>query len=145
MQLNAMVITVLIFSFMSLAHADSPFDEKSYEAPVREISIIATDDGFYPNKVMAFTGEKVKFFITSTSGSKHCFILQKHEVFVAAEKGKINEAHVNLDMPGRFKFYCPSSNYKGHLTVFEKFKQEQDTGREPASLKPKYWTPRDYD
>jgi len=145
MQLNFMLVLSLIMTFSNSVFAEGPFDEKSFDTPVREISIIATDDGFYPNKVMAFTGEKVKFFITSTSGSKHCFILQKHEVFVAAEKGKINEAHVQLDNPGRFKFYCPSSDFKGHLTVFEKFKNQDQASREPASAKPKYWTPRDYD
>ena len=145
MQLNYMVKFILVFSITGTVFATNPFEEKNYKTPVREVSIIATDDGYYPNKVMAFTGEKIKFFITSTSGAKQCFLLQRHEVFVAAEKGKIHEAHVQLDIPGRFKFYCPSTDFKGHLTVIEKFKNEGQGSREPASVKPKYWTPRDYD
>lgn len=139
------MVLAIVFLWGTNAYSGNPFSEKDYEAPVREISIIATEDGFYPNKVMAFTGEKVKFFITSTAGSNQCFILQKHDVFVAAEKGKINEAHVELDNPGRFKFYCPSTNYVGHLTVFEKFKHEEEGTRSPASAKPKHWMPRDFD
>lgn len=141
-----LLTNLLVFlSFTHSVEAKSPFEEKTFDIPVREISIIATDDGFYPNKVMAFTGEKVRFFITSTSGQKQCFILQKHDVFVAAEKGKVNEAHIELENAGRYKFYCPSTTFTGHLTVFEKFKQEDGFERAPASVKPKYWMPRDYD
>lgn len=138
-----LLLTCLGLSLTSFAK--DLFKERTFDKPVREISIIATDDGFYPNKVMAFTGEKVRFFITSTSGEKQCFILQKHDVFVAAEKGKVNEAHIELDNPGRYKFYCPSSTFMGHLTVFDKFKQKDEADRSPASVKPKYWLPRDYD
>lgn len=122
------------------------FKSKTFKKPLREISIIVSDTGFYPSKVMAFQGEKIHFFITSTSKKNQCFILQKHEIFVSAEKGFVNEAEVILDTAGRFKFYCPSSKFTGHLTVIKKFSPKEDQERGIASKsKPKYWTPRDYD
>lgn len=120
-----------------------------FKTPLREISVIVTDDGFYPNKIMAFQGEKVRFYITSTSKKSQCFVLQKHEIFVAAEKGVVNEAEVIVDHPGRFRFYCPSSKFNGHFTVFEKFSSEQEQARGVASESEegqvKHWIPRDYD
>ena len=135
---------LIFFSFQAVA---IDFDEKYYEQPVREISVIVTDTGFFPDHMMAFEGEKLKFFITSTSKKSQCMVLQKHEFFVAAENGVINQADVTVDQPGKFKFYCPSFGHEGWLTVFKKGKASDEI-RKPASVdddKPKYWTPRDYD
>jgi hypothetical protein len=141
------LLILFVFTFMAYSFADSPFEEKEFKTPLREISIIATDDGFYPNKAIAYKGEKVKFFVTSTTDSGQCFVLQKHEVFVAAEKGKVHESEVILDNAGRFKFYCPANKSHGYLTVFEKFSVEEkpSPARGIASEKPTYWMPRDYD
>ena len=38
------------------------FKKKMFKTPLREVSIIVSDDGFYPNKIMAFQGEKVRFY-----------------------------------------------------------------------------------
>ncbi len=121
------------------------FKKKTYEFPLREVSIIVSEDGFFPNKIMAFQGERIHFYITSTSKKAQCFVLQKHEVFVSAEKGSVNEAEIIVDRAGRFKFYCPSAKYEGHLTVFEKYAPEEEIQRSIASEKPNYWLPRDYD
>lgn len=118
------------------------FGEKVFDNPVREISVIITEDGFFPNKISAFEGERVKFFITSTAKDKQCFILQRHELFLGVENGKVNEGEVMLDSPGRFRFFCPSHKKQGHLTVIRKHVEVQKL-REPASVKPTYWTPRD--
>lgn len=137
--------TLLLITFLIPSAFAKDFGEKTFDKPVREISVIVTDDGFYPNKMMAFEGERIKFFITSTSKKSQCFVLQKHEVFVAADKGMVNESEVVVENAGKFKFYCPSFPHHGHLTVFEKFAAEEKENREPASEKPKYWLPRDYD
>lgn len=128
---------------------EKDFRKKVYKQPLREFSVIVTDDGFYPNKMMAFVGEKVRFFLTTTSKKSQCFVLQKHEIFISAEKGRLNEAEVVLENPGRYKFYCPASKHEGFLTVTEKFAAQEEPARtvasEEVSDKPKYWTPRDYD
>ncbi len=137
------VILILLFLSTSVFAVD--FDERYFDRPMREVSVIVTDSGFFPDQMMAFEGEKIKFYITSTAGKNQCFVLQKHEVFIAAEKGLINEGEVTLDNAGKFKFYCPSFKYQGWLTVIEKGKPKEQ--RKPASVeeKPNYWLPRDYD
>ena len=133
----------MILSFSAMA---IDFEEKYYERPVREVSIIVSETGFFPDQMLAFEGEKLKFFVTSTSKKSQCMVLQKHELFVAAEKGIVNEAEVTVEHPGKFRFYCPSFGHEGWLTVVKKGNTSQEV-RKPASEdeKPKYWTPRDYD
>ncbi len=152
--LTSVILGVFFLSASSYGQDDhlveTNFKKKVFKNPLREISVIVTDDGFYPNKIMAFKGDKVRFYITSTSKKNHlCFVLHKHEVFVSAEKGKVNEVEVLIENPGRYKFYCPSTKYVGYLTVFEKFSEEEDQKRsiasEVGSGKPNYWIPRDYD
>jgi hypothetical protein len=132
--------------FADSSKLGSNFKAKSYKAPLREISVIATDDGYFPNKLMAFVGEQVRLYITSSSNKKDCLILQQHEVFLSAQKGVVNETLFILDKPGRYRFYCPSSKNEGHLTVIKK-DSVKETVRSIAGekLKPTYWTPRDYD
>jgi hypothetical protein len=145
-KLNLTMI-LLLSCVVSFSAISGPFDEKEYKVPLREISIIATKDGFYPNKIMAYEGEKVKFFITSTVEAGQCFILQKHEVFIAAQRGKINEGEVLMEKAGRFKFYCPANKSVGYLKVFKKFNADEnsDVKRDIASKESSHWTPRDYD
>lgn len=138
------LVLLLLISFSATA---MDFEEKYYERPVREVSLIVTDSGFYPDQLVAHEGEKLKFFVTSTSKKSQCLVLQKHELFMAAEKGSVNEGEVVAEYPGKFKFYCPSFGHEGWLTVVGKNKA-QDLNRKPASAeeeKPKYWIPRDYD
>jgi hypothetical protein len=141
-------LILAIFIVGNLHAADNNFKAKKFASPIREVSIIVTDSGFYPNKIMAHEGEKIHFFITSTAKKAQCFVLQKHEVFVSAEVGVVNEAEVYVNHSGRFKFFCPSFEFKGYLTVIEKESAVEDQVRGIASQsvnKPSYWLPRDYD
>lgn len=136
-----------IFLFISLiipftSYGDK-FQEKFYNNPVRDISVIASNDGYYPNSISAFVGEKVRFFVTATSKTSQCFVLQKHDIFIAAEVGKVGEGHTVLDREGKFKFYCPSTKFVGYLNVIKKHSKKPK--RTIASERPNYWLPRDKD
>lgn len=114
------------------------------ETPMREISIIFSDEGYYPKSISVFEGEKVRFFVTSTTEKPHCFIVESHKLFLSATKGKISEGEVHFDRPGKFSFYCPSSKNDGRVVVLEK--KDKKDGRAVASEKkdPMKWVPKDY-
>lgn len=115
----------------------------SQEAPLREVSLIATADGFYPERIVAFKGEKIKFFFTATTNNPSCLILEGHKVFLSAEIGKISESEAVLNTSGDFEIYCPSIKYKAKLTVLERSSDKRS--REIAVEKVKsYWTPKEY-
>jgi hypothetical protein len=115
----------------------------SQEPPLREISLIATADGFYPERIVAFKGEKIKFFFTATTDNPSCLILEGHKVFISAEVGKIAESEAVLNTSGDFEIYCPSIKYKAKLTVLDRPSDKRS--REIAVEKVKsYWTPKEY-
>ena len=139
------LFTIVLCLESQAAELNQNFKKRTFENPLREVSVIVGDDGFYPSTIVAFEGEKIHFFITSSTKKNQCFVLQKHEVFVSAEFGRINETEVVLEHAGRYKFYCPSHKFEGFLTVLSKDKPEEQISRTVASEKPNYWTPRDYD
>ena len=113
------------------------------EHPQRHVSLIATTDGFYPEKLIAFKGEKVKFFFTATTDNPSCLILEGHKVFISAHVGKISEGETVLNNTGNFDIYCPSIKYKAKLTVLDRPSDKRS--REIAVEKVKsYWTPKEY-
>lgn len=143
--MKKLLVFICFISTVLYAEEDG-FKKKVFKEPLREISVIVTDEGYYPNRIMAFEGERVRFYVTSTSKKGQCFILKNHEIFVSAEKGQVNEVEFIAEKTGRFKFYCPSAKFQGHLTVFEKAdKVKEEVKRKVASEKPSYWLPRDYD
>ena len=110
--------------------------------PRREISVIVTQEGYYPKNLTVFQGEKVKFYVTSTVEQPDCLLVQGHKIFLAANKGKIAEAEATFDTAGEFSFYCPSSKHDGKITVLKK----SDPNRGLAGQSdPEVWTPKDYE
>ena len=128
-----------------MAKEISGFKEKTFEKPIREFSVIATEAGYFPNRIFAYVGERARFFVTSTDDSPQCFLLQDHNVFLSARKGEMKEAQVEFKYPGRFEFYCPSTKFKGHVTVVARPGVEKKAKRGIASEKSLLWIPKDHD
>lgn len=131
--------TLLLLSFLSF-----PFTLLGQSAPLREVSIIFSDEGYYPKSISVFAGEKVRFFITSTSEKPHCFIVESHKLFLSATKGKIAEGEVTFDRPGSFSFYCPSSTNDGRVVVLEKSDPNKTRGIASEKKDPLQWIPKDF-
>ncbi len=95
-------------------------DAKSFFASgIRKISIIVTEDGYYPDKFSVFEGERVHFFVTSTLDRPSCINLPEKRFFAAAKKGQIFEGLAAFDAPGVVEFGCPSEKFKGKITVMK--------------------------
>lgn len=139
------LVLLALFPISLTAQEPKPFEAKAFKAPVREFSVIATDSGYFPDKLFAYVGEKARFFVTATADSPQCFLLKDHDVFLAAEKGKLEEGQVAFKYPGRFEFFCPSTKFRGHITVVEKPGAKKKLKRETASVKKSHWSPRDFD
>ncbi len=104
----------------------------------RDMAIIATDEGFYPEKIVVFEGERVRFNFTSLSTSKEmsCLYLREFDLYLGAEKGALSFGEATFRRPGRYKFYCPQNDHYGIITVVtddESF----------FKSKKGYWVPRD--
>lgn len=125
---------------------ESPYSKrKVFDTPVREQAIIVSEEGFYPKSISVFKGERVRFYVTSTTKEKSCFIVKGKQVFLSAEQGKISEGIVFFDQPGSFEFYCPTHGNKGRVTVLEKpkDKNKKRAQRTMASERVKIWMPKE--
>jgi len=121
--------------------------EKKLQHPTRELSVILTAEGYYPKHLSVFEGEKIKFYLTSTVEDPGCMIIQGHEVFMAANKGKITESEIVFKQAGEFSFYCPSNRKNdGKLTVMKKIDPNIKRGvaSEKRPTDPMLWTPKEY-
>lgn len=120
---------------------------KDYDIPLREQSIIVTEEGYYPKHISAFVGERMRFFVTSTTDKDECFILKNMDLFLGAKKGKISEGEVHFTKPGVIEYYCPTGQLKGKLTVLEKPKKKSQRNiaseRNSKSTNVRFWMPRD--
>lgn len=118
-----------------------------YETPIREVSLIVSKEGYYPKNISVFKGEKVRFFLTSTTSTASCMIIREKEVFVSIKKGRITEAEALFKEPGKYKFYCPTGKITGHITVLEKpssiRKREIASQRKRQRSKVRVWLPKE--
>ena len=117
-----------------------------FEFPTRDIAVIVTKDGFFPEKITVFEGEKIHFFVTSTETTPGCFIIQKKELFLAANKGKRTEAELVFNAPGELYFHCPAGKMQGKLVVLPNLKKVRGLASEKNKNDKKsqeYWVPRE--
>lgn len=111
-----------------------------YDVPYREVSLIITSEGTYPEKVIIFEGEKIRLFVTSTTQKPSCLMIKGKDFFLSAEQGQISEATVYFEQAGKFQLYCPTGKVRGLLEVLPR---KRENKRELASEnKIKIWTPR---
>jgi heme/copper-type cytochrome/quinol oxidase subunit 2 len=143
--LKRFLIIAFIFSLNVFSIEDTYLQEKKYTNPIRQQSVIVSKDGYFPNVIHAFSGEKLKFFVTSTTTRPSCFTLPSKDIFLPANKGEITESVVYFDKPGVYEFNCPAGGAKGKIVVREHpAERRARIKREIASEKRiRIWRPRD--
>jgi len=119
-----------------------------FSSPLREYSVIATADGYFPDHLSIFEGEKLRLFFTTTSDAPSCLKIREKKLFLSAKKGSIAEGEILFKNAGIFEFYCPAENIKGTITVLRKagHKGPFKSGRTIQSVREKkqrQWRPRD--
>lgn len=139
-----LIACVNLFSFKVYALEETYFTGAKLDVPMRENAIIVSDTGFYPNRIVVFKGEKVKFFVTNISDQAQCFNIPDKSVYTTAQKGKIAEGEAYFDKSGVYVFNCPNSNFQGRVIVMEKADDMAESARRGlASDKVKIWKPKE--
>ena len=136
------ILFILLMSFSVFAQ-DRP--GAGDQPQTRVVSIIVSPEGYYPNSISLFEGDKVKFFVTSTTEAPDCFMVQDHPVFLAANKGKITEAESVFDKAGEYSFFCPSTKNNGKIVVMKKRSAIRDIASDKGKDPQMTWTPKEYD
>ena len=134
------------FLFYQNAHAlqETYFKGNTFDVPYREQAVIVGKEGFYPNRIIVYKGEKVRFFVTSVGVDTACFNIPDKNVFASPSKDKIAETEVYFDKVGVFQFNCPNNTYTGRVMVLEKASDREESRRRGlASDVVKVWRPKE--
>lgn len=152
--IQAFIILGMIFFVASSSRADDQRETvneyakaKKFDFPLRKISVIVSDEGYYPDVISVFRGELIKLYATSIIKQPSCLIVSEKKLFLAVKKGEISEGELFFDLPGTYKFYCPTGKIKGKIVVLEKKKKMKSkrTRRIASEVKKKgYWMPREF-
>ena len=139
-----LIILVMLQFCLVLLEAKAK-DFKQFETPIMEKSVIVTDTGFYPEKVVVYSGTKIKLFVTATTERPSCLVVSDQNIFLPASRGEVTETEVYFEGTGEFVFHCPTGKIKGKFVVLEHPKERRArVQREVASRrKVKVWAPRD--
>jgi hypothetical protein len=118
----------LIYIFFNLKSFGVEYDDHSFEKfnhPERHFSIIVTKAGYYPDQLIAFEGEKIRLFVTSTLTEPQCVLLKGHKLYLSAKVGKVTEGEVLLENAGEYNYYCPGFDSVGKITVLGKSEKKK--------------------
>lgn len=135
-----LILLVGLISFGPMAYSK----EVMYERPIRDISIIASGESFYPNHISAFVGETLRLYVTTTKEKGGCFYLQKTPHSAALKLGEIESFTVSFDRPGEWFYFCPSNGLRGKIQVIrhpDDIRKENEKAKQEARLKTK-WQPK---
>lgn len=148
MERSLLLSLFMLFAFHAQGLEEDYFQKEYYSNSKREISVIASPEGYYPRNVTVFAGEEVQFFVTGSKQFPSCFILENSQLFLPANPGEISEGKHKFERPGKIKFYCPQGKLVGHINVLEhpEMARERRMKRKIASEKGdkvKFWRPKD--
>ena len=127
-----------------MAIEDTYHRGSTLDVPYREQAVIMSNEGFYPNRLTVFKGEKVRFFVTAVGDESACFNIPDKNVYTTATTGKIIETETFFDKAGTYQFNCPNNKFAGRVMVIEKESDRQETMRRGlASDVVKIWKPKE--
>ncbi|MFA6239205.1 MAG: hypothetical protein WC635_17835 [Bacteriovorax sp.] len=140
-----MTFTCLVFICSSSYGLEESYNkDRTLDVPYREQAIIVSKDGFFPNRLVVFKGEKVRFFVTAVGVDTACFNIPAKNVYSSAATQKITETETYFDKVGIYQFNCPSNTWSGRVMVLEKpSDREESMRRGLASDTVKIWKPKE--
>ncbi len=114
----------------------------------REISLIVSDNGPFPQKIIIFTDEKIRLFLTNIGKNKQCFYFPTKKIFIAVPFNDLTSIDLEMNQAGEFQYTCPGSTLKGSILVLERgeirpksFIQKKYLWDNPEETN---WVPREY-
>ena len=93
--------------------------EQAEKYGVQEYSIIVTEKGYFPNKVIVRRNIPVNLYLTATDSQNFCFVMKNGEYNFHRGVGskRIEKISFKPMQAGPYKFHCPIQNIEGTLIV----------------------------
>lgn len=91
--------------------------EEVYKYGIQEFSIIASDTGFFPTKVIVRKNIPVRLTLTSASSTSYCFMLDEFNVRKGVPSQEVVEVRFLPTKASTYRFYCPKQEIEGTIVV----------------------------
>lgn len=96
---------------------DSVRPEEVFKNGVQEFSLIATDTGYLPSRLIVRRNIPVRLFLTSGSARTLCFVMDDFSLRKGMAPQKVEEVRFLPTKAGQYKFYCPVQEIQGTVVV----------------------------
>ena len=93
--------------------------EQMVQRGVQEVSVIASDLGYFPKTIFVTRDVPVRMYVTSSSKNTLCIMMDAFQVRRQVRSQKIEEIGFVPAVPGKYRFYCPVNGMEGTLVVKE--------------------------
>jgi heme/copper-type cytochrome/quinol oxidase subunit 2 len=102
---------------LRVVREDAVKPEEVFKNGVQEVSLIATDTGYLPARILVRKDIPVRLFITSASSSTLCFIMDEFSIKKGVATQVVEEVRFLPTKAGQYKFYCPVKEIQGSVVV----------------------------
>jgi heme/copper-type cytochrome/quinol oxidase subunit 2 len=91
--------------------------EEAFKYGVQEFSLIASDTGYFPSRIIVRRNIPVSLFLTSSSSTNLCFVQDDFGIRRSVSAKVVEEVRFLPTKVGQYRFYCPVKEIKGTLIV----------------------------
>jgi plastocyanin domain-containing protein len=91
--------------------------EEVFKHGVQEFSLIATDTGYLPSRLIVRRNIPVRLFLTSGSSRTLCFVMDDFSLRRGVSPQQVEEIRFLPTRSGQYKFYCPVNEIQGSVVV----------------------------
>jgi|GEM_PF-6557269 len=84
---------------------------------IQEFAIVSKENGFYPRAIVVTRDIPVRLFVTRSSHSAGCFMMNAFNVKRQVKTGAIEEVEFTPKKSGVYRFFCPATQSDGALIV----------------------------
>lgn len=91
--------------------------EEVFKHGVQEFAVIASDTGYFPQRLIVRRNIPVRLFLTSASSKSLCFIMDEFSIKKGFASQAMEEVRFLPTKAGQYKFYCPVQEIEGTVIV----------------------------
>lgn len=91
--------------------------EEVYKHGVQEFAVIASETGYFPQRLIVRRNIPVRVFLTSSSPKALCFIMDDFNIKKGFANQAMEEVRFLPTKAGQYKFYCPVQEIEGTVIV----------------------------
>ena len=124
--LKIMIFGASLFWGVRLAIGQTPGAPVLFDRPMRELGLVISRDGYYPQKLAVFAGEQLRIFLATTSQESGCFVMPSKDLVLSVAPGHITEGLIYFDHAGTYPFYCPAGKIEGEVVVLARESREKN-------------------